>query len=42
MLEYLRVSLGTVDEMDRFMTAFKEIFPPKRATPLQVSENSKF
>jgi histidinol-phosphate/aromatic aminotransferase/cobyric acid decarboxylase-like protein len=27
MLEYLRVSLGTVDEMDRFMAAFKTILP---------------
>jgi histidinol-phosphate aminotransferase len=27
MLEHLRVSVGTPDEMSRFMTAFKEIFP---------------
>jgi histidinol-phosphate aminotransferase len=27
MLEHLRVSVGTADEMDRFMAAFKEIFP---------------
>jgi histidinol-phosphate aminotransferase len=27
MLEYLRVSLGTADEMDRFMAAFKTILP---------------
>jgi histidinol-phosphate/aromatic aminotransferase/cobyric acid decarboxylase-like protein len=27
MLEHLRVSIGTPDEMGRFMTAFREIFP---------------
>jgi histidinol-phosphate aminotransferase len=27
MLEHLRVSVGTADEMDRFMKAFKEIVP---------------
>lgn len=27
MLNHLRVSVGTADEMDRFMAAFKEIFP---------------
>jgi histidinol-phosphate aminotransferase len=27
MLEHLRVSVGTADEMNRFMVAFKEIFP---------------
>ena len=27
MLEHLRVSVGTAEEMDRFMAAFKEIFP---------------
>lgn len=27
MLEHMRVSIGTADEMSRFMTAFKEIFP---------------
>ena len=26
MLEHLRVSIGTADEMGRFMTAFREIF----------------
>ena len=26
MLEHLRVSVGTADEMSRFMTVFKEIF----------------
>jgi histidinol-phosphate aminotransferase len=29
-LEYLRVSVGTADEMTRFLTAFKEIVPPAR------------
>jgi histidinol-phosphate aminotransferase len=29
MLEHLRVSVGTPDEMDRFMVAFKQIFPAK-------------
>jgi histidinol-phosphate aminotransferase len=32
MLEHLRVSIGTADEMARFMTAFKEIFPPGKST----------
>jgi len=32
MLEHLRVSIGTADEMRRFMTAFKEIFPARTAT----------
>jgi len=27
MLDYLRVSIGTAEEMDRFMTAWREIFP---------------
>lgn len=27
MLEHLRVSIGTAEEMDRFMVAFKQIFP---------------
>jgi histidinol-phosphate aminotransferase len=30
MLEHLRVSIGTADEMGRFMTAFKEIVPQAR------------
>ena len=34
MLNHLRVSIGTADEMERFMTAFKEIFP---AGPAQTS-----
>jgi histidinol-phosphate/aromatic aminotransferase/cobyric acid decarboxylase-like protein len=29
--EHLRVSVGTPDEMNRFVTAFKEIFPAGRA-----------
>jgi len=32
MNEHLRVSIGTEDEMARFMTAFKEIFPAKSKT----------
>jgi histidinol-phosphate aminotransferase len=32
MLEHLRVSIGTAEEMGRFMTAFKEIFPAGKAT----------
>ncbi len=33
MLEHLRVSIGTADEMDRFMVAFKEIFPAGKSVP---------
>jgi histidinol-phosphate/aromatic aminotransferase/cobyric acid decarboxylase-like protein len=29
MTTHMRVSIGTADEMARFMTAFKEIFPAK-------------
>jgi histidinol-phosphate aminotransferase len=32
MLEHLRVSIGTPDEMDRFMVAWKEIFPAGKPT----------
>jgi histidinol-phosphate/aromatic aminotransferase/cobyric acid decarboxylase-like protein len=32
MTKHLRVSVGTEDEMDRFMKAFKEIFPAKSKT----------
>jgi histidinol-phosphate/aromatic aminotransferase/cobyric acid decarboxylase-like protein len=32
MTQHLRVSIGTADEMRRFMVAFKEIFPGTRAT----------
>ena len=31
MTTHMRVSIGTADEMDRFMKAFKEIFPAKSA-----------
>ena len=31
MLTYLRVSVGTPDDMEKFMKAFKEIFPQKTA-----------
>jgi histidinol-phosphate aminotransferase len=31
MTTHMRVSVGTADEMDRFMKAFKEIFPAKAA-----------
>jgi histidinol-phosphate aminotransferase len=32
MTKYMRVSIGTEDEMARFVTAFKEIFPAKTRT----------
>jgi len=32
MTQHLRVSIGTEDEMERFMKAFKEIFPAKSRT----------
>jgi histidinol-phosphate aminotransferase len=32
MTTHMRVSIGTADEMDRFMKAFKEIFPAKTRT----------
>jgi histidinol-phosphate aminotransferase len=32
MTKHMRVSIGTADEMDRFMKAFKEIFPAKSKT----------
>jgi hypothetical protein len=32
MLEHLRVSIGTPDEMSRFMSAFGEIFTGGKAT----------
>jgi histidinol-phosphate aminotransferase len=32
MTTHMRVSIGTADEMARFMTAFKEIFPQKSKT----------
>jgi len=33
MLEHLSVSVGTADEMNRFMAAFKEIIPDGKPTP---------
>jgi histidinol-phosphate/aromatic aminotransferase/cobyric acid decarboxylase-like protein len=35
MLEHMRVSIGLPEEMDRFMAAFKEIFPPRSTTIAQ-------
>src|SRR5947207_2629240 len=32
MTEHLRVSIGTAEEMDRFLAAFKEIFPARTST----------
>jgi len=32
MLEHLRVSIGTAEEMNRFLVAFKQIFPAKTQT----------
>jgi histidinol-phosphate aminotransferase len=32
MTEHLRVSIGTAEEMDRFMVAFKQIFPAAKPT----------
>src|SRR3954463_2968753 len=36
MTKHMRVSIGTADEMDRFMKAFKEIFPAKSKTNTAV------
>jgi len=36
MTKHMRVSIGTADEMARFMTAFKEIFPAKAKTNTAV------
>jgi len=36
MTKHMRVSIGTADEMDRFMKAFKEIFPAKTRTTAAV------
>jgi histidinol-phosphate aminotransferase len=36
MTKHMRVSIGTADEMARFMTAFKEIFPAKSKTNTAV------
>ena len=39
MNEHLRVSVGTPDDMARFVTVFKEIFPAKsRTTAAGVNE----
>jgi histidinol-phosphate aminotransferase len=35
MNEHLRVSIGSADEMNRFMVAFKDIFSPARSTSVQ-------
>jgi histidinol-phosphate aminotransferase len=34
MVNHLRVSVGTPDDMDKFLKAFKEIFPKKSATTM--------
>lgn len=34
MVNHLRVSVGTPDDMDKFLKAFKEIFPKKAATTM--------
>jgi histidinol-phosphate aminotransferase len=34
MINHLRVSVGTPDDMQKFLTAFKEIFPKKDATTM--------
>jgi histidinol-phosphate aminotransferase len=36
MTKHLRVSVGSADEMARFMTAFKELFPAKTSTTARV------
>jgi histidinol-phosphate aminotransferase len=36
MTKHLRVSVGSADEMARFMTAFKQIFPAKSTTSARV------
>jgi histidinol-phosphate aminotransferase len=38
MLEHLRVSVGTAEEMDRFLVAFKQIFPQKAARQTSVAQ----
>jgi histidinol-phosphate/aromatic aminotransferase/cobyric acid decarboxylase-like protein len=32
MMQHLRVSVGNDEEMDRFLAAFKEIFPASRTS----------
>jgi histidinol-phosphate/aromatic aminotransferase/cobyric acid decarboxylase-like protein len=34
MLHHLRVSIGTAEDMDKFVKGFKEIFPKKTATTM--------
>ena len=34
MINHMRVSVGMPDEMDRFMKAFKEIFPKKASSTM--------
>src|SRR5688572_6543417 len=34
MINHLRVSIGTADDMDKFLKAFKEIFPKKTTTTM--------
>ena len=34
MTQHLRVSVGVPEEMDRFLQAFKEIFPRKAPTTM--------
>jgi histidinol-phosphate/aromatic aminotransferase/cobyric acid decarboxylase-like protein len=32
MLNHLRVSIGTAEDMDKFLKTFKELFPKKSST----------
>jgi histidinol-phosphate/aromatic aminotransferase/cobyric acid decarboxylase-like protein len=34
MINHLRVSVGTPEDMQKFVAAFKEIFPKKAATTM--------
>jgi histidinol-phosphate/aromatic aminotransferase/cobyric acid decarboxylase-like protein len=34
MINHLRVSVGTPEDMDKFVKAFKEIFPKKAASTM--------
>ena len=34
MINHLRVSIGTAEDMDKFLKGFKEIFPKKTATTM--------
>jgi histidinol-phosphate aminotransferase len=38
MLEHLRVSIGTAEEMDKFLAGFKQIFPQKAARQTSVAQ----